>query len=198
MSVLPAFLVILHTSSAALEKASLQAAWKEAIDASRPANRRTSFSVLRAHHSAASAPPWPSATRSSSTSLFSSLPFQVAIRSSPLRVRVDVPTEGYSNPKWDARSPSTARGSILCARLNCDVRSFFLRTNVFIGWQVNLTFTFTFTFICHPGKTHNHRSRGDTPWRARTVVDHRGPRAAVPARTQCCGVSIFELSDDAF
>ena len=27
---------------------------------------------------------------------------------------------------------------------------------------------FTFTFICHPGKTHNHRSRGDTPWRAQT------------------------------
>ena len=24
--------------------------------------------------------------------------------------------------------------------------------------------TFTFTFICHPGKTHIHRSRGDTPW----------------------------------
>ena len=28
--------------------------------------------------------------------------------------------------------------------------------------------TFTFTFICHPGKTHNHRSRGDTPWKAQT------------------------------
>ena len=27
----------------------------------------------------------------------------------------------------------------------------------------------TFTFICHPGKTHNHRSRGDTPWRAQTM-----------------------------
>ena len=26
----------------------------------------------------------------------------------------------------------------------------------------------TFTFICHPGKTHNHRSRGDTPWEAQT------------------------------
>ena len=28
--------------------------------------------------------------------------------------------------------------------------------------------TFTFTFIRHLGKTHNHRSRGDTPWRAQT------------------------------
>ena len=27
---------------------------------------------------------------------------------------------------------------------------------------------FTFTVICHPGKTHNHRSRGDTPWKAQT------------------------------
>ena len=29
-------------------------------------------------------------------------------------------------------------------------------------------FTFTFTFIRHLGKTHNHRSRGDTPWRAQS------------------------------
>ena len=28
--------------------------------------------------------------------------------------------------------------------------------------------TFTFTFICHPGKTHNLRSRGDTSRRAQT------------------------------
>ena len=28
--------------------------------------------------------------------------------------------------------------------------------------------TFTFTLISHLGKTHNHRSRGDTPWRAQT------------------------------
>ena len=41
--------------------------------------------------------------------------------------------------------------------------------------------TFTFTFIRHLGKTHNHRSRGDTPWRAqscdtrtRTPTDTRG------------------------
>ena len=33
---------------------------------------------------------------------------------------------------------------------------------------------FTVTFICHPGKTHNHRSRGDTPWKAQTVKRHRG------------------------
>ena len=32
--------------------------------------------------------------------------------------------------------------------------------------------TFTFTFICHPGKTHNHRSRGDTPWKAQTAQKH--------------------------
>ena len=35
-----------------------------------------------------------------------------------------------------------------------------------------LTFFFsthgTFTFKNHLGKTHNHRSRGDTPWRAQT------------------------------
>ena len=34
------------------------------------------------------------------------------------------------------------------------------------------TFTFTFTFICHPGKTHNHRSRGDTSRRAQTAQKH--------------------------
>ena len=27
----------------------------------------------------------------------------------------------------------------------------------------------TFTFICHPGKTHNRRSRGDTSRRAQTA-----------------------------
>ena len=32
-----------------------------------------------------------------------------------------------------------------------------------------LGIAFTLTFICHPGKTHNHRSRGDTPWRAQKV-----------------------------
>ena len=31
------------------------------------------------------------------------------------------------------------------------------------------TFTFTFTFNCHPGKTHNLRSRGDTTRRAQTT-----------------------------
>ena len=30
----------------------------------------------------------------------------------------------------------------------------------------HVAFTLTFTFISHLGKTHNHRSRGDTPWRA--------------------------------
>ena len=30
-------------------------------------------------------------------------------------------------------------------------------------------FTFTFTFVCHPGKTHNLRSRGDTSRRAQTL-----------------------------
>ena len=30
-------------------------------------------------------------------------------------------------------------------------------------------FTFTFTFNCHPGKTHNHRSHGDTLWKAQTL-----------------------------
>ena len=33
---------------------------------------------------------------------------------------------------------------------------------------LNQVFTFTFTFICHPGKTHNHRSRGDTRCSARS------------------------------
>ena len=31
------------------------------------------------------------------------------------------------------------------------------------------TFTFTFTFNCHPGKTHNLRSRGDKTRRAQTT-----------------------------
>ena len=30
-------------------------------------------------------------------------------------------------------------------------------------------FTFTFTFIRHDGKTHNHRPRGDTTWRAQNL-----------------------------
>ena len=30
-------------------------------------------------------------------------------------------------------------------------------------------FTFTFTLNSHLGKTHDHRSRGDTPWRAQTT-----------------------------
>ena len=35
--------------------------------------------------------------------------------------------------------------------------------------RVLFTFTFTFTFNCHPGKTHNLRSRGDTTRRAQTT-----------------------------
>ena len=35
-----------------------------------------------------------------------------------------------------------------------------------MGKMVHVAFTLTFTFISHLGKTHNHRSRGDTPWRA--------------------------------
>ena len=40
----------------------------------------------------------------------------------------------------------------------------------------------TFTFICHPGKTHNHRSRGDTPWRASQSVSQlfHGPAPRSP------------------
>jgi hypothetical protein len=34
-------------------------------------------------------------------------------------------------------------------------------------------FTFTFTFICQHGKTHNHRPRGYTTWRAQTPVPRR-------------------------
>jgi hypothetical protein len=39
----------------------------------------------------------------------------------------------------------------------------------------SLLFTFTFTLIRHLGKTHNHRSRGDTPWRAqlKSLLSHR-------------------------
>ena len=33
----------------------------------------------------------------------------------------------------------------------------------------------SFTFICPPGKTHSHRTRGDTPWRAQK---HRSDRNA--------------------
>ena len=31
-------------------------------------------------------------------------------------------------------------------------------------------FTFTFTLYCHLGKTHSHRSRGDTTWKAQGVA----------------------------
>ena len=44
--------------------------------------------------------------------------------------------------------------------------------------------TFTFTFICHPGKTHNHRSRGDAPWKAQTKPSHS--RRRVYSSTQEC------------
>ena len=37
-----------------------------------------------------------------------------------------------------------------------------------LGARLLLNLVSRFTFICHPGKTHNHRSRGDTPWRAQT------------------------------
>ena len=46
---------------------------------------------------------------------------------------------------------------------------------------------FTFTFVCHPGKTHNLRSRGDTSRRARPWGgDHRGasPDASRQARNR--------------
>jgi hypothetical protein len=38
----------------------------------------------------------------------------------------------------------------------------------------------TFTSICHRGKTHSHKSRGDTKWEAQRVcqtVSSRSPRA---------------------
>jgi hypothetical protein len=42
-------------------------------------------------------------------------------------------------------------------------------------------FTFTFTLICHLGKTHGHRSRGDTTWEAqRAARTHRLTNAAHP------------------
>jgi hypothetical protein len=48
-----------------------------------------------------------------------------------------------------------------------------------------VTFTFTFTLNCHLGKTHDHRSRGDTPWRAQTThQDH----------TQACGCGSSQVS----
>jgi hypothetical protein len=31
-------------------------------------------------------------------------------------------------------------------------------------------FTFTFTLICHVGKTHNHRPRGDPAWGAQSAA----------------------------
>ena len=44
------------------------------------------------------------------------------------------------------------------------------------AWAPPVRTPFTFTFICHLGKTHNHRSRGDTPWKAQTFrsAHHRG------------------------
>ena len=41
-------------------------------------------------------------------------------------------------------------------------------------WEIDISEeTFTFTFICLPGKTHNHRSRGDTPWKAQTTYQKK-------------------------
>ena len=36
--------------------------------------------------------------------------------------------------------------------------------------KTSVTCQFTFTLISHLGKTHNHRSREDTPWRAQSVT----------------------------
>ena len=54
--------------------------------------------------------------------------------------------------------------------------------------------TFTFTFNCLPGKTHEHRSRGDTTWRARggqnlplkPVNDARYSRETTPPHPRHC------------
>ena len=49
-------------------------------------------------------------------------------------------------------------------------------TRAHAGTRITRTnLTFTFTFIRHLGKTHNHRSRGDTPWRAQTFEPHNHP-----------------------
>ena len=40
----------------------------------------------------------------------------------------------------------------------------------FLPYNCILTFTFTFTLDCHLGKTHDHRSRGDTTWRAQSTI----------------------------
>ena len=45
------------------------------------------------------------------------------------------------------------------------------------AWAPPVRTPFTFTFICHLGKTHNHRSRGDTPWRAQTTYETGGRRS---------------------
>ena len=52
----------------------------------------------------------------------------------------------------------------------------------------NFTFTLslTFTFIRHHGKTHNHRPRGDTTWRAQTDTQKTTSKAT---DTKGAGVS---------
>ena len=36
--------------------------------------------------------------------------------------------------------------------------------------ETRTTLFLTFTLNCHLGKTHDHRSRGDTPWKAQTTI----------------------------
>ena len=45
-----------------------------------------------------------------------------------------------------------------------------------------LLLTFTFTLNCHLGKTHDHRSRGDTPWRAQTTHQDHTQAPAFPGK----------------
>jgi|MesohylFT_1024984.scaffolds.fasta_scaffold05564_1 hypothetical protein len=40
---------------------------------------------------------------------------------------------------------------------------------------------FTFTSNCHLGKTHGHRSRGDTTWEAQSLFSQSVSFVAVPA-----------------
>ena len=53
---------------------------------------------------------------------------------------------------------------------------------VFIAGQSQVTFTFT--LVCHLGKTHSHRSRGDTTWGAQRSKSCQVSFVAAPPRLQ--------------
>ena len=53
------------------------------------------------------------------------------------------------------------------------------------------TITLRYIWLCHPGKTHIHRSRGDTSWSAQTLPHETLPRNGRVTRSFYCDTSHF-------